>query len=134
MTWASPSARPAYFAGSSRASIQVRIAKRRAGGNASLLLSTKSPAYFSFAETTSLNTVLCVVMVDILRLQTHDQGEMKSAHSRPVKIIDFRSLRQRETNFAGNRRASGVKTFQLPKWGANLDQFARSGRRLSTPR
>jgi hypothetical protein len=58
-------------------------------------------------------------MVDILRLQTHDQGEMKSAHSWPVKIIDFRSLRQRETNFAGNRRASGVKTFQLPKWGAN---------------
>ena len=33
MTWASPSLSPAYFAGSSRASMQVRIAKRRAGGS-----------------------------------------------------------------------------------------------------
>jgi hypothetical protein len=46
-------------------------------------------------------------MVDILRLQTHDRAEMGSARSWLVKIIDFRSLRQRETNFAGNRRASG---------------------------
>src|SRR5262245_29855821 len=109
MTWASPSARPAYFAGASRASMQVRIAKCRAGGNASLLLSPKSPAYFSFAETTSLNIVLRVVMVDILRLQTHDQGEMRSARSWLVRIIEliFVVLRQRETNFAGNRHASG---------------------------
>ena len=34
MTWASPSSRPAYLAGSRRASMQVRIAKRRAGGRA----------------------------------------------------------------------------------------------------
>ena len=41
MTWASPSARPANLAGSSRASMQVRMAKRRAGGIASLALSPK---------------------------------------------------------------------------------------------
>ena len=34
MTCASPSARPAYFAGSRRASMQVRMAKPRAGGRA----------------------------------------------------------------------------------------------------
>src|SRR5208282_2776824 len=41
ITCAAPSTRPAYLAGSSRASMQVRIAKRRAGGKASLLLSPK---------------------------------------------------------------------------------------------
>ena len=35
ITWASPSFRPAYLAGSSRASMQVRIANCRAGGRAS---------------------------------------------------------------------------------------------------
>jgi hypothetical protein len=55
--------------------MQVRIAKCRAGGNASLLLSPKSLAYFLFAETISLNTVLRVVMADILRVQTHDQAK-----------------------------------------------------------
>jgi len=41
MTWASPSAKPANLAGSSRASMQVRIANRRAGGSVSLPLSPK---------------------------------------------------------------------------------------------
>ncbi len=44
ITCVSPSARPAYLAGSSRTSMQVRIAKRRAGGKASLLLSPKFEA------------------------------------------------------------------------------------------
>ena len=35
MTWASPSLKPAYLAGSRRASMQVRMAKWRAGGRAS---------------------------------------------------------------------------------------------------
>ena len=35
MTCASPSARPAYLAGSSRASMQVKMANLRAGGRAS---------------------------------------------------------------------------------------------------
>jgi hypothetical protein len=43
------------FAGSSRASIQVKIAKRLEGGSASFPLSPKSLAYLLFAEATSLN-------------------------------------------------------------------------------
>jgi len=38
MTWASPSARPASLAGSIRASMQVRMAKPRAGGKRELAL------------------------------------------------------------------------------------------------
>src|ERR1700730_15784945 len=53
ITWASPSARPAYFAGSRRASIQVKIAKWRLGGNGKLPLSPKFSAYFAFAASTS---------------------------------------------------------------------------------
>src|SRR5882672_6508704 len=53
ITWASPSARPAYFAGSRRASIQVRIAKRRLGGRARLPLSPKFSVYLVFAASTS---------------------------------------------------------------------------------
>src|SRR5262249_12152904 len=56
ITWASPSLRPANLAGSSRASMQVRIAKRRAGGKGSLPLSPKSPAEVSFAARTSVRT------------------------------------------------------------------------------
>src|SRR5215470_16546842 len=53
ITWASPSARPAYWAGSSRASIQVRIAKWRPGGNGKLPLSPNVAAYWAFAASTS---------------------------------------------------------------------------------
>src|SRR5580704_13670184 len=53
ITWASPSANPAYFAGSRRASIQVRIAKWRLGGNGRLPLSPKFSAYLAFAASTS---------------------------------------------------------------------------------
>src|SRR6186997_2313475 len=58
ITCASPSARPAYFAGSSRASMQVRIAKDRAGGSASSALSPKDSAYFSLAFRTSSRTLM----------------------------------------------------------------------------
>src|SRR5262245_15952885 len=53
ITWASPSARPAYFAGSRRASMQVRIAKWRLGGSDRLPLSPKPSAYLAFAASTS---------------------------------------------------------------------------------
>src|SRR5215472_11458813 len=53
ITWASPSVRPAYFAGSRRASIQVRIANWRLGGNGRLPLSPKLSAYLTFAASTS---------------------------------------------------------------------------------
>src|SRR6476659_642715 len=53
ITWASPSAILAYFAGSRRASIQVRIAKWRLGGNGRLPLSPKFSAYLAFAASTS---------------------------------------------------------------------------------
>src|SRR4029077_6126149 len=46
ITWASPSARPAYFAGSRRASMQVRIANPRAGGSAKSFLAPNPDAYF----------------------------------------------------------------------------------------
>src|SRR5690348_13051359 len=53
ITWASPSARPAYFAGSRRASIQVRIAKRRLGGSGRSPLFPKFSVYLPFAASTS---------------------------------------------------------------------------------
>src|ERR1700730_971711 len=53
ITWASLSARPAYFAGSRRASIQVRIAKWRLGGSGRLAFSPKFSAYLAFAASTS---------------------------------------------------------------------------------
>src|SRR6266550_3083831 len=49
ITCASPLLNPAYLAGSSRASMQVRIAKPRAGGSASSLLAPKLAAYSSLA-------------------------------------------------------------------------------------
>src|SRR4029077_7599489 len=58
ITWASPSARPAYLAGSRRASIQVRIAKWRLGGNGRLPLSPKFSAYLAFAANTSSRILL----------------------------------------------------------------------------
>src|SRR5215472_299818 len=59
ITCASPSARPAYFAGSRRASIQVRMAKRRLGGSGRLPLSPKLSAYLAFAASTS--SKICVI-------------------------------------------------------------------------
>src|SRR5664279_757038 len=56
ITWASPSARPAYLAGSSLASMQVRMAKPRAGGRASSPLVPKDAAYRSFGLRTSCRT------------------------------------------------------------------------------
>src|SRR5580692_4403886 len=58
ITWASPSAKPAYLAGSSRASMQVRMAKRRDGGRASLSLSPKLAAYARLDANTSERTWL----------------------------------------------------------------------------
>ena len=63
ITWASPSARPAYFAGSRRASIQVRIAKWRLGGSGRLPLSPKFSAYFAEPLTDSLH--LCQPLLKI---------------------------------------------------------------------
>jgi len=53
ITCASPSARPAYFAGSKRASIQVRMAKLLPGGMERLPSSPNSAAYTAFADSTS---------------------------------------------------------------------------------
>ena len=46
ITWASPSLSPAYCAGSSRASIQVRMAKCRAGGSANSPFDPNDATYF----------------------------------------------------------------------------------------
>src|SRR5215472_10675386 len=61
ITWASPSVRPAYFAGSSRASIQVRIAKWRLGGSGRLPWSPKLSAYLAFAASTSSRILVIAV-------------------------------------------------------------------------
>src|SRR5258707_13362409 len=53
ITWASPSAKPAYFAGSRRASIQVRIAKWRLGGSGRVPFPPKISADLAFAASTS---------------------------------------------------------------------------------
>jgi hypothetical protein len=53
MTCASPSASPAYPAGSSLASIQVKIAKCRAGGSASSAFAPNEAAYSALARSTS---------------------------------------------------------------------------------
>src|SRR5215475_4897731 len=60
ITCASPSERPANLAGSRRASMQVRMAKRRAGGMASLLFSPKVVAYLELDSRTSLRILLMV--------------------------------------------------------------------------
>jgi hypothetical protein len=60
MTWASPSDRPPYLAGSSRASMQVRTANPRAGGSAKSFLAPKLDAYFLFAAKVAGNQrVVC---------------------------------------------------------------------------
>src|ERR1700732_2460076 len=58
ITCASPSAKPANFAGSNRASIHVRIANRLAGGIASLPFSVNSALYFAFDSSTSVSILL----------------------------------------------------------------------------
>jgi hypothetical protein len=58
MTCASPSRSPASFAGSMRASMHVKIAKRRAGGSASFPRSPKSDAQAALAARTSCRTLL----------------------------------------------------------------------------
>src|SRR5262249_10761994 len=65
ITCASPSARPAYFAGSRRASMQVRIANPRAGGSAKSFLAPKPEAYFLLAATTS-STILDMGVVSLV--------------------------------------------------------------------
>src|SRR5450432_596468 len=55
ITGASPSAKPAYFAGSRRASMHVRIANRLPGGSGSFPFSPKLFTYWLFAERTSLS-------------------------------------------------------------------------------
>src|ERR1700747_2399670 len=60
ITGASPSARPAHLSGSRRASIQVRIAKRRLGGSGRLPLSPKFSAYLVFAANTSSRILVIV--------------------------------------------------------------------------
>src|SRR5215472_17049502 len=72
ITWASPSARPAYFAGSRRASMQVSIAKWRLGGRGRLPLSPKFSAYLAFAANTSSR------ILDIILSSPHNG--LRSAH------------------------------------------------------
>ena len=59
ITCASPSLSPAYFAGSRRASMHVRMANPRAGGRASSPLSNAA-AYASFAARTSSRTGMAI--------------------------------------------------------------------------
>src|SRR5262249_31124223 len=75
ITWASPSASPAYLAGSSRESMQVRMAKCRAGGMASLPFSPKFLVYWSLASRTASKDFVDMVLV---RRQYLDDGREMS--------------------------------------------------------
>src|SRR5208283_3291939 len=61
ITCASPSERPAYFAGSRRASIHVRMANPLAGGRARFPLSPKPATYFVLAPITSSRILLLMI-------------------------------------------------------------------------
>src|SRR4051812_10789406 len=69
ITCASPSLRPAYFAGSSLASMQVRIAKPRAGGRASSLFAPNEATYCSFALRTSSRTPTRLLLLQMSAYQ-----------------------------------------------------------------
>ena len=58
MTWVSPSVRPANFAGSSLASMHVRIAKRREGGMGNFPFFPNRLPYSRFAARTSFTILL----------------------------------------------------------------------------
>src|SRR5207302_965563 len=68
-TWASLSAKPAYFAGSRRASIHVRIAKWRLGGSGRLPLFPKFSAYLAFAASTS-SRILVIAFTSCFEFST----------------------------------------------------------------
>jgi hypothetical protein len=60
ITWASPSLKPAYFAGSKRASMHVRMAKWRAGGSGNSDFPPNVAAYSSLAcSTPSRSDMIC---------------------------------------------------------------------------
>jgi hypothetical protein len=66
ITCASPSASPANFAGSRRASMQVRIAILRAGGRARSPLTPNVDEYCELASRTSFKTELMTRLLDLL--------------------------------------------------------------------
>src|SRR5882724_7478039 len=86
MTWASPSASPANFAGSRRASMQVRMLKRRAGGIASLPLSPKVATWARLAASTSSRILLMRVPPASLAPWRYGQlGGSKGGPSLPLR-------------------------------------------------
>src|SRR5712671_2600642 len=97
ITWASPSARPAYFAGSRRASIQVRIAKWRLGGNGRLPLSPKFSAYFAFAESTSPR-ILAIAFTSCSKFSALESIRKLNAVPRHLPLVDRHRLRSRHTS------------------------------------
>src|SRR5215831_5172040 len=84
ITWASPSARPAYLAGSSRASIQVRIAKWRPGGNGRLPLSPNVAAYWAFAASTSSRMLIAFASYTAFEVVRTCYGERARHMSHPM--------------------------------------------------
>src|ERR1700730_16695033 len=98
ITWASPSTRTAYFAGSRRGSMQVRIAKWRLGGNGRLPLSPKCSAYLAFAASTS-SRILVIALASCSELpQRVGYQERKSAAEPLPPSSHGHPLRSRHTS------------------------------------
>src|SRR5215471_15066199 len=98
ITWASPSARPAYFAGSRRASIQVRIAKWRLGGNGRLPLSPKFSAYLAFAASTS-SRIVVIATPPVPSCPSGGYRENRCDAEPPSPSSHCHRLRSRHTSF-----------------------------------
>src|SRR4029079_1911013 len=96
MTWASPSARPAYLAGSRRASMQVRIAKRRAGGRARSAFAPKDIAYAALAARTSSRT--WDIGLHSKGVGNGTTGGLSGVAGRPPRPIGFWDDRHSEAN------------------------------------
>src|SRR6202049_1590537 len=97
ITWASRSARPAYFAGSRRASIQVRIAKWRLGGSGRLPLSPKFSAYLAFAASTS-SRILAIAFTSCSKVSALEGIRKLNAVPRHLPLVDRHRLRSRHTS------------------------------------
>src|SRR6266436_1096362 len=99
ITWASPSAKPAYFAGSRRASIQVRIAKWRLGGNGRLPLSPKFSAYLAFAASTS-SRILVIAFASCSEFSEPERYQEDECGAGPLLTLRATSTERLPNHFA----------------------------------
>ena len=117
MTCASPSARPAYCAGSSRASMHVRMAKCRAGGKANVPFLPKFPVYARLAANTSSKTLLMIVS-PLTWILSYSVGTTKTTAGIEPAIRILQPLR----GFAGPRLTTWLRRHTRPPPGFSARQ------------